>query len=232
MVMDWGVKQFPVDVQRDPTRFRRVVLATAGLHMAVFSGLENLRDKYFEDLFAVDTMAACLNVLSQGQEVFLTRPQAKTRKMVGAVKQHVWACGGRAIREVVAHTPGLELATLTPESFAQATCELVAKPRRCPGTGEPIGYPYAGSRLVVELEYMYDFLAVNDAWTQACRGCEAGLLATTLDIGLLMWSTLDSETGKLRHPKKAEEWLSDVMVLSATSPRVFALLADARDFTP
>ena len=111
MIDDWGIKQFPTDVQAGGGGHQRIVHGTACGHM-FFSAIECLRDKYYEELGAVELMAATQNVLSTAQEYYLLVPQARLTKMMDSLKKFAYATGARAVQYLIDKTD-LSLDSLT-----------------------------------------------------------------------------------------------------------------------
>jgi len=211
---DWGIKQYLVDGSVDPSWLPRVLHGTAGLHMW-FSGSESYRDKLYDDLSSIDTMTSAQNVMSAAQEVYITTPQARTTKMIDSVKKYNWALGVRAILTLVSKTPDVDLATLTPEDCCAKLDALVG------------GSAGQHCRLRAELEALYDWFVLYDFWRAARKGCTRRAMCNFLELGPLMWScTTDDKSGALWHPKKAEEWLSDCIVLAMCSERMYSRLAN------
>ena len=71
------------------------------------------------------------------------------------------------------------------------------------------------------MEALYGFFVAYDFWKAGRDGCEQRLRLNFLELGPLMWSTTtESDRTSVRHYKKAEEWLSDSIVMAMASQRV------------
>jgi hypothetical protein len=76
-------------------------------------------------------------------------------------------------------------------------------------------------RLRAEMELIYDFFVLYDFWRAARDGCQHRVMMNFAELGHILWSCTDDQgKGTLRHPKKAEEWLSDMLVLAMASARM------------
>ena len=194
LLTDFAIYQHFENFQAKDGLFGNLLLVPEILHYC-FAALDGIVRKHYSLLSAQEDLQDGLNISSERQLRYVVEPTADVRKMLRALEQYAIAIGVRAKRELGA-------ATLS---------EMVAKAKT-----QHDRQAGKTTRLCQELDFVHDFLIVDDLFAAGHDGDYRRVVAAFIQLGPLLL-----EASK---PNKCEEHLSHMMRLAMMSEREYHLV--------